>query len=101
MACRWAASARSPPGKIGAPITLDIYPDEIRYIPANVRAHIRATTSFSAKFVDLVYPTDPSRKPLAAGTVIKAESVGTEANNMFANLVKIWIRWTRRSSTAC
>ncbi len=70
-------------------LTLDIYPDEIRYIPANVRARIRATTLFSAKYVDLVYPSDPSRKPLAAGAVLQAESVGTEVNNMFANLVKI------------
>ncbi|ORV92140.1 MCE-family protein MCE3A [Mycobacterium interjectum] len=70
-------------------LKLDIYPDEIRYIPANVRARIRATTLFSAKYVDLVYPSDPSRKPLAAGAVLRAESVGTEVNNMFANLVKI------------
>lgn len=70
-------------------LKLDIYPDEIRYIPANVRARIRATTLFSAKYVDLVYPSEPSRKPLAAGAVLKAESVGTEVNNMFANLVKI------------
>ncbi len=76
-------------GKDQVRLKLDIYPDDIRYIPANVRARIRATTLFSAKYVDLVYPSDPSRKPLAAGTVIKAESVGTEANNMFANLVKI------------
>ena len=76
-------------GKDQVRLKLDIYPDEIRYIPANVRARIRATTLFSAKYVDLVYPSDPSHKSLAAGMVIRAESVGTEVNNMFANLVKI------------
>jgi phospholipid/cholesterol/gamma-HCH transport system substrate-binding protein len=68
-------------------LKLDIYPGEIKYIPANVRARIRATTLFSAKYVDLVYPSDPSRNRLAAGTVLKAENVGTEVNTMFANLV--------------
>jgi phospholipid/cholesterol/gamma-HCH transport system substrate-binding protein len=70
-------------------LKLDIYPDQIKYIPLNVRARIRATTMFSAKYVDLVYPNDPSGKRLAAGTVLKAENVGTEVNTMFANLVKV------------
>lgn len=70
-------------------LTLDIYPGEIRYIPANVVARIRATTLFSAKYVDLVYPSDPSPKRLTAGTVIKAVNVGTEVNTLFGNLVKV------------
>ena len=76
-------------GKNQVSLKLDIYPGEIKYIPANVRARIRATTLFSAKYVDLVYPSDPSRNRLAAGTVLKAENVGTEVNTMFANLVKM------------
>lgn len=70
-------------------IRLDMYPGEIKYIPANVRARIRATTLFSAKYVDLVYPSDPDRRRLAAGAAIKVDSVGTEVNTMFANLVKV------------
>ena len=70
-------------------LKLDIYPGQIKYIPANVRARIRATTLFSAKYVDLVYPSDPSPNRLRAGTVIKVENVGTEVNTMFANLVKV------------
>ena len=35
---------------------LDIDPDQIQYIPANVEAQIRATTAFGAKYVDLVVP---------------------------------------------
>ena len=76
-------------GKNQVSLKLDIYPGEIKYIPANVGARIRATTLFSAKYVDLVYPSAPSRKPLAAGALIKAENVGTEVNTMFANLVKV------------
>ncbi|TDK99694.1 MCE family protein [Mycobacterium paragordonae] len=76
-------------GKDEVRIRLDMYPGEIRYIPANVRARIRATTLFSAKYVDLVYPSDPDRRRLAAGAAIKVDSVGTEVNTMFANLVKV------------
>ena len=52
-------------GKNQVSLKLDIYPDQIKYIPANVRARIRATTLFSTKYVDLIYPSDPSRE--AAG----------------------------------
>lgn len=76
-------------GKDHVILKLAIYPDQVTYIPANVRARIRATTLFSAKYVDLVYPRDPSRQRLAAGTVLTAENVGTEVNTMFANLVKV------------
>ncbi len=76
-------------GKNQVSLKLDIYPGQIKYIPANVRARIRATTLFSAKYVDLVYPSDPTLKRLAAGAVIEVENVGTEVNTMFANLVKV------------
>lgn len=76
-------------GKNQVRLELDIYPGEIKYIPANVRARIRATTLFSTKYVDLVYPRDPTRKRLAAGAVIEVENIGTEVNTLFANLVKV------------
>ncbi|KZS84639.1 MCE-family protein MCE3A [Mycobacterium persicum] len=76
-------------GKDYVTLTLAIQPEQIRYIPANVGARIRATTLFSAKYVDLVYPRYPSPQRLAAGTVLRAENVGTEVNTMFANLVKV------------
>ena len=41
-------------------LKLQIDSDKIEYIPANVEAQIRATTVFGAKFVDLVYPDNPS-----------------------------------------
>ena len=61
-------------------LKLEINPDQIRYIPANVGARIRATTLFSAKFVELVYPSDPSPQRLAAGAVITSDNVSTEIN---------------------
>ena len=70
-------------------LKLEIYPDQVKYIPANVGARIRATTLFSTKYVDLIYPSDPSHKRLAAGTVIESENVGTEVNTVFQNLVGV------------
>src|ERR1700681_3988969 len=44
----------------------DIFPYQLKYIPANVSARIRATTTFGAKYVDLIYPANPSAKWLSA-----------------------------------
>jgi phospholipid/cholesterol/gamma-HCH transport system substrate-binding protein len=68
---------------------LEIYPDQIKYIPANVRARIRAGTLFSAKFVELVLPSDPSPQRVSAGTVIPAEGVSTEINTLWKNLAGV------------
>ena len=70
-------------------LKLEIYSDQIKYIPANVQARIRATTAFGAKYVDLVYPSDPSPKRLAAGEVIKSQNVSTEVNTVFQNLTGV------------
>ena len=86
------------PGRAGRPIhggsepvalKLEIDKDKIKYIPANVEAQIRATTVFGAKFVDLVYPSDPSPQRLAAGQVIKSRNVTVEVNTVFQNLVDV------------
>ena len=76
-------------GKEPVVLKLEIDPGQIEYIPANVEAQIRATTVFGAKFVDLVYPDDPSPKRLAAGQVIKSRNVTTEVNTVFENLVAV------------
>lgn len=70
-------------------LQLEIDKDKIQYIPANVEAQIRATTVFGSKFVDLVYPSDPSPQRLAAGQVIKSRNVTVEANTVFQNLVGV------------
>ncbi|MGV0793303.1 MCE family protein [Mycolicibacterium sp. XJ1819] len=75
-------------GRLAA-LKLEIDKDKIDYIPANVEAQIRATTVFGAKFVDLVYPSDPSSARLAAGQVIESRNVTVEANTVFQNVVDV------------
>ncbi|KUI06413.1 MCE-family protein MCE3A [Mycobacterium lehmannii] len=70
-------------------LRLEIDPDQIRYIPANVGAQISATTAFGTKFVELMMPSDPSPKRLAAGAVLHAERVSTEINTVFENVVEL------------
>src|SRR6202790_484395 len=70
-------------------LTLEIQPDQIRYIPANVQAQIRVTTAFGAKFVDLEYPPNPSPARLAAGAVLHSKNVSTEVNTVFENVVDL------------
>jgi phospholipid/cholesterol/gamma-HCH transport system substrate-binding protein len=74
-----------------APVRLQlaIFPDQVQYIPANVSAQIRATTTFGAKYVDLIYPSDPSAKRLAAGAVISSQNVSSEVNTVFQNLTDV------------
>ncbi|AGB25220.1 virulence factor Mce family protein [Mycobacterium sp. JS623] len=70
-------------------LKLEIDPDQIKFIPANVEAQIRATTVFGAKFVDLVYPDDPSPQRLAENQVLKSRNVSTEVNTVFQNVVAV------------
>ena len=70
-------------------LKLEIDPDQVRYIPANVQAQIQATTAFGAKFVDLIYPKDPSPARLAAGAVLHSKNVSVEVNTVFENLVDL------------
>ncbi|MDT5336162.1 MAG: phospholipid/cholesterol/gamma-HCH transport system substrate-binding protein [Mycobacterium sp.] len=67
-------------------LQLDMDPDQLSQIPANVGAEIRATTAFGAKYVNLIYPDDPSPKRLAAGEVLRSSNVSTEVNTVFQNL---------------
>src|SRR5271167_4310236 len=76
-------------GKNQASLRLEIDPDQVRYIPANVQAQINATTAFGAKFVDLVYPPNPSPARLAAGAVLHSKNVSTEINTVFENVVDL------------
>ena len=66
---------------------VDIDADQAHFIPANVGAQIRATTAFGAKYVDLIYPDDPSTQRLSAGAVLLSRNVTTEVNTVFENLV--------------
>src|SRR5258708_2731050 len=63
-------------------LKLEIFPDQVRYIPANVQAEIKATTAFGAKYVELSYPDHPSPTRLAAGAVLHSRNVATEVNTV-------------------
>ncbi|BBX44764.1 MCE family protein [Mycobacterium cookii] len=76
-------------GRESANLKLEIDPDQIPYIPANVQAQISATTAFGAKFVDLVYPPNPSAARLPAGAVLRSQNVSTEVNTVFENVVDL------------
>jgi phospholipid/cholesterol/gamma-HCH transport system substrate-binding protein len=76
-------------GRQPVSLQLQIFPDQISHIPANVDAQIRSTTVFGAKYVDLVYPEKPSVKRLAAGAVLVSRNVSTEVNTVFENLVDL------------
>jgi phospholipid/cholesterol/gamma-HCH transport system substrate-binding protein len=70
-------------------LTLEIYPDDVKYIPANVGAEIKASTAFGAKYIDLIPPDNPSRQRISAGVVLHSRNVSTEVNTVFQNLVDL------------
>ncbi|MDW5610713.1 MCE family protein [Mycolicibacterium sp. jd] len=70
-------------------LKLELYPDKVGMIPANVEPEIKATTAFGAKYVDFVYPQDPSGTSLAPDAVLASRNVGTEVNTVFDSLVSI------------
>lgn len=75
----------------GGPVSLEleIDPGQIKYIPANVEAEIKATTAFGAKYVELVAPPNPSPQRLTRGAVLRSRNVATEVNTVFENLVGV------------
>jgi phospholipid/cholesterol/gamma-HCH transport system substrate-binding protein len=74
-------------GNTPVSLKLNLFPDQVKFIPANVAARIRATTIFGAKYVELVYPSDPSPQRLVSGAVLTSDNVSTEVNTVFENLV--------------
>lgn len=76
-------------GRNPVSLRLELDPDKVRYLPANVQARIASTTVFGAKYVDLILPEDPSPKVLAAGDVLESQNVSTEVNTVFQNLVGV------------
>ncbi|MFZ2174246.1 MAG: MCE family protein [Rhodococcus sp. (in: high G+C Gram-positive bacteria)] len=73
-------------GSEEATLVLHLYPSAIESIPANVRADIKATTAFGAKYVDLIAPADPSSTRLTGGARLVSDNVTTEVNTVFENL---------------
>lgn len=72
-----------------AEISLDIDPGRAPSIAANVSAAIDPTTLFGRKFVSLVQTEEPSAELLSAGSVLRAEQVATEVNDLLESLVNV------------
>ena len=76
-------------GKDPVSLKLEIDASQTKYIPANIEAEIKATTAFGNKFVDLIYPEQPSPKRLSSGQVLHSRNVSTEVNTVFENIVNL------------
>lgn len=70
----------------GATLKLDMQPDMLKYIPVNSKVDIKSTTVFGAKYVNFVFPSDPSADHLEPGATIAADSVTVEFNTLFQHL---------------
>jgi phospholipid/cholesterol/gamma-HCH transport system substrate-binding protein len=72
-----------------AELTLDVSPDYLRFIPANVAAEIRATTVFGNKYISFSSPENPSRQRITSRDVIDASAVTTEFNTLFETVLEL------------
>lgn len=83
-------SSISPNGPDGpVKLGLDLYPNELKYIPANIQAQIVSPTLFGGKYVELIDSRQQSPNRLASGAVLKSRNVTVEVNTVFQNLVNV------------
>ncbi|MGY4708220.1 MCE family protein [Mycolicibacterium sp. CBM1] len=76
-------------GKTMAELTLEVRPDSVHLIPANVDAQIKASTVFGNKYVAFTSPKDPAKARVSSADVITASGVTTEFNTLFETLTSI------------
>ncbi|UNB53614.1 MCE family protein [Mycolicibacterium sp. YH-1] len=76
-------------GAEGAHLNLEVDSRQLSRIPANVEAHINASTVFGNKYIALSSPGDPSAQRISSGGVIRASSVTTEFNSLFETVTAI------------
>jgi phospholipid/cholesterol/gamma-HCH transport system substrate-binding protein len=70
----------------GARVTLGLYPDKVRTIPANVTGSIVPKTLFGEKYVALEVPDDPSPDHIEAGATIDRTQVAIEVEKVLNDL---------------
>ncbi|WP_433632649.1 MCE family protein [Nocardia sp. CA-120079] len=70
-------------------VNIELEPDKVTLIPANVAAEIKPTTVFGSKYIELVVPESPARSHLSAGAAIPARNVSTEVNTVFQDLTGV------------
>ncbi len=76
-------------GTTKAKLSLDVDPDYIKLIPANVIADVQATTVFGNKYVSFSSPDDPSGQRISSSDVIDVSSVSTEFNTLFETVLSL------------
>ena len=76
-------------GTTKAKLSLDVDPDSIKFIPANVIADVQATTVFGNKYVSFSSPDDPSAQHISSSDVIDVSSVSTEFNTLFETVLSL------------
>jgi len=72
-----------------AELVLEIDRDLFGGIPAGVRADVRSSTVFGAKYVELVAPRTVAGSELREGATIQALGVTTEVNTVFDSLDRV------------
>ena len=75
----------------GAEIVLDLEPDAMHMVPANVQARLVPKTLFGEKYVDLVLPEAAAEERLQAGDVIPEDrsAAALEINRVLDNLLPL------------
>lgn len=74
----------------GAKIHVELFDNQVRFVPAHVTAQIVPPTAFGAKYVNLVAGAGSADvQPIVAGATIQATQVTTEFNEAFENLTKV------------
>jgi phospholipid/cholesterol/gamma-HCH transport system substrate-binding protein len=72
-----------------AKLSLEVDPDYIKFIPANVNAEIRATTVFGNKYISFNSPENPSAQRISSRDEIDVASVTTEFNTVFETVTSL------------
>jgi phospholipid/cholesterol/gamma-HCH transport system substrate-binding protein len=72
-----------------ARFTLELDPQFIDVVPANVHAEVEASTAFGNKYISLSSPKNPAAQHIHARQMIDATHVTTEFNTVFETLVSI------------
>jgi phospholipid/cholesterol/gamma-HCH transport system substrate-binding protein len=72
-----------------AKITLDVDPQYLKLIPANVDAKINATTVFGNKYISFSSPKDPSPQRITPADTIDVSHVTTEFNTLFETVTSV------------
>lgn len=76
-------------GKEAAKFSLELEPQYLHLIPANVAGEIQATTIFGNKYVSLSSPKNPVAEHITAGDTIDARNVTTEFNTVFETITNL------------